>query len=460
MTAATATRRLSYVAQNVILGTITGLMVGYNLKVLFQRFGGTELVWVLFLGLGSLLGYVSGKERQRVDRLRKEKSELKENLGKIESALKSYSQKYRPLVEYANDAIFLTTEQGRFLLFNEATCLLTGYTRKELKSVNVGDLRAADSSGSRHRAWSDNGFCRYEEKWYRKDGSLVAVESNARLIRLREHRLILRVVRNIIKRNEANHEDRAKQIRAIHENGIVEAAAVHRDIVRRLLSSVENTQNAVQENIVKHPNESAKLAVLLSDWEKNRKFLQLLQDKCRRDLKTSPARWDLNAILKEEILYLRSIMDIGGCIKELDLSKKLPPAYGFGRDFSFVFGNVFKAAIDSIHSLKHRDIAIISRPLDDHILVEIRVGGAASFKEELCKQVDPFIDHEEMLSQDEIEMKFGLCQSIFESFGVRIDVGRQEREGTIIRIRFPVADDEDEKSRESQRVDAQKSVII
>ena len=39
---------LSTVTQNVILGSITGIAVGYNLRLLFMRYGSFEIVWVLY----------------------------------------------------------------------------------------------------------------------------------------------------------------------------------------------------------------------------------------------------------------------------------------------------------------------------------------------------------------------------------------------------------------------------
>ena len=135
--------KVGCVAQNMILGTITSSMVAYNLRVVFSRLGGIDLVWILFFFMGPAVGYLSGKERQRIELLKLEKQRLKEDLGKIEAALKKSTQKYRLLVEHANDAIYLTTLSGKILLFNEATSLLSGYSKDRLKQMNVADLKHA-----------------------------------------------------------------------------------------------------------------------------------------------------------------------------------------------------------------------------------------------------------------------------------------------------------------------------
>ena len=79
-------RDLSTITQNVILGSITGIAVGYNLRLLFLRYGSFEIVWVLFFLLGPALGYLSGRERQRLERLKREKNGLEKDISQIRSA--------------------------------------------------------------------------------------------------------------------------------------------------------------------------------------------------------------------------------------------------------------------------------------------------------------------------------------------------------------------------------------
>ena len=113
--------RLNFIAQNVILGSITGILVGLNLRVLFSRAGARDISWLIFFLIGPLIGFLSGKERERYQKLKEEKCNLQQDLEEISSALKKSKEKYSLLVESASDAIFLTTMDGRFLVANEAT---------------------------------------------------------------------------------------------------------------------------------------------------------------------------------------------------------------------------------------------------------------------------------------------------------------------------------------------------
>ena len=137
--------------QNLILGSVTGTIVGVNLRIIFQRVGATDLIWMMFFLLGPAIGYLSGKERERIENLKQEKSLLKENLDKIQESLKKSTQKYKLLVEQANEAIFLTSAQGKILLFNQALALLTGYSKEQLKKMNISQLNNHEKNDIKER---------------------------------------------------------------------------------------------------------------------------------------------------------------------------------------------------------------------------------------------------------------------------------------------------------------------
>ena len=453
-------RRLGYVAQNVILGTITGVMVGFNLKVFFQRIGGVELIWILFFLLGPALGYLSGKERQRIEKLKKEKSELKENLSKIQDALARSAKKYQLLVEHVNDAIFLTTYEGRFVLFNEATSLMTGYDRNKLKKMSISELKAESGATDSEQAWSDNGVSRYEERWRNKSGKMLYLEIDARWIHFGDHRLILHVARNVHRRREADGEIKARRIRTFHESFTLETAAAQKGLLQYVLGPVSMMVQALQQDMVGCAGETAKLSDSLSQLNKTSKLLKLFKTKFERDLKTSPSQWDLNDILKQEILYIQSMTDAGRSISASDISKKLPHVYGFGRDFSFVFHHTIFAALESIESLNQRDLALKTQIMDDHILVEMCAAGAVDFKKHLCHRIDPSFKAGETSSAGAIDDGFRICEWIFESFGVNIDVAEREREGTIIRIRVPVYESSEKTSAPTQPVETEEVLLI
>ncbi|MEX0812795.1 MAG: response regulator [Chitinophagales bacterium] len=59
---------------------------------------------------------------------------------KIEEALKKSEEKYYNLFDQSRDAIYITSEAGDFLDFNKATTEIFGYSKEEMKHLNVRDL--------------------------------------------------------------------------------------------------------------------------------------------------------------------------------------------------------------------------------------------------------------------------------------------------------------------------------
>ncbi len=58
----------------------------------------------------------------------------------MEAALKFSEERYHSIFEESTDAIWITSEDGMFIDFNPATLELFGYTKEELRHVNVGNL--------------------------------------------------------------------------------------------------------------------------------------------------------------------------------------------------------------------------------------------------------------------------------------------------------------------------------
>ena len=455
-------QKMSCVAQNVILGTITGVAVAYNLRIIFTRVGGADLVWIFFIFLGPALGYLSGRERQRLEKIKAAKRKVEEDLSRVQSAFNQSTKKYRLLVEYANDAIFLTTVGGRFLLFNEAMCLLSGYTKKELKNMNISQLQMDDQLTEKHRkAWLDNGIYRYEETWRNKDGDEVILDINARYIKLGEHQVILHVGRDIIKQSGLNQETRAQDIRSFQENKLMEMSSLQNTLCRSASTPLLETTKMLQYLIREYHQESERLTEILSGWKKTQMLIRWLSPKNTRDLKTTPCRWDLNEILKQELFYLELVTKSKEIFKKVLLASDLPVVFGFGRDFSLIFGTVFKAASESVKQTNCAPFSVSTQSLDDHNLIEIHNEDRVLFKEYLCKITDPFLKDDSSSGKGKTEIEFLACQRFFESLGARIDIGEREEGGTTIKIRIPsIQEKKEEANKFTSVTSSEESLII
>lgn len=108
------------------------------------------------------------------------------SLNRLEAgkqALMKSEDKWRSLIKYAGDAIFVFDQDQQILEVNDSAGLLTGYSAAELKRMKVSDLVPAEEQGifdGRMQLLKKDKQSLHERKILRKDGSLVDTEINAR----------------------------------------------------------------------------------------------------------------------------------------------------------------------------------------------------------------------------------------------------------------------------------------
>jgi len=434
--------KLSPVHQNIILGSVGSFVFGYILRILFSHQGIPDTFWIIFMVLGPILGFFSGRERLRMERLKKEKAELELNMGEIKRSLALSTKKYRLLVENANDAIYLTTLNGKFLLFNEATCLFSGYSKSELKNMTLDQLQASEGDDMKKRkAWLDNGMYRYEEDWKTKSGNTISLSINARWIQINENRLVLHIGRDIVRQKEVSREDEAAKIRQLYERQLIESASMQRTIFSLMTDPLTNTLKTINYLSKQYGDEERKLSELLKDWDNIRAMLKVLPSKNARDLTSSPTRWNFNDILNQEIQYLKSTMGSNLAFLQTTFASDLPMVYGLGRDLSMAVSFVLRAMIKSLETASRKELSVSTHNMDEHIFLEIWAPSTQSINFELCKLVDPFYDEEQKFTKEKEKQGLAVYQILFSSFGAKMDIGQQEGKGTIIRIRVPISKD-------------------
>jgi diguanylate cyclase (GGDEF)-like protein/PAS domain S-box-containing protein len=130
------------------------------------------------------------------------------NITERKKALEELALKAQ-LLNAANDSIILHDFEGNLSFVNEAACRLYGYSKDELIQKNINDLSTPESArndDARLQELKENGRSIFEVVDLHKDGSLLPLEVNARLIEVGGRILVLSVARNIAERRQANEE--------------------------------------------------------------------------------------------------------------------------------------------------------------------------------------------------------------------------------------------------------------
>jgi PAS domain S-box-containing protein len=115
-------------------------------------------------------------------------------------------REYTALLEHLRDIILFVGEGGRIVEANRAAALAYGYSREEMRSLHIKDLRAPDTRPevAAQMAQALREGLLFETVHRRRDGSLFPVEVSSKIVEP-EGALLVSVIRDITerKRNEA-----------------------------------------------------------------------------------------------------------------------------------------------------------------------------------------------------------------------------------------------------------------
>ncbi|MEJ2181900.1 MAG: PAS domain S-box protein [Nitrospirota bacterium] len=138
-------------------------------------------------------------------------------------------KKYRTLFESATDAIFIVDIDGNFLDVNRTAYERLGYTKEELLSTHISKLDPPEFSTrvpERFARIKERGVAVFESAHLRKDGTVMPVEVNARLLDYEGRKVFFSVVRDISERRKAEEmlRDSEQRFRAAFENAAIGAS--------------------------------------------------------------------------------------------------------------------------------------------------------------------------------------------------------------------------------------------
>lgn len=143
-------------------------------------------------------------------------AEMRHRRRQAELALRESEQKYRALIECANDAVYIQEIKedgvpGPFIEVNEVACRQLGYTREELTKLNptaIDDPHYKERVAEAMDRLLADGSAVYETSHITKDGRSIPVEVSARIVEFKGTCLLFSIVRDISERIRAEEHKR------------------------------------------------------------------------------------------------------------------------------------------------------------------------------------------------------------------------------------------------------------
>lgn len=132
------------ILENILVGTLMGTLGGILLRSYVSKIENIDMIWPLFVLIGLSIGIFSGFARERYEALQGYRERLAEEIQKSEKTLIKTEERYRNLIEQANDIIFTLDTENRFVEINGKFEELLGYKREEWTGRSLYDLIASN----------------------------------------------------------------------------------------------------------------------------------------------------------------------------------------------------------------------------------------------------------------------------------------------------------------------------
>ena len=123
-----------------------------------------------------------------------------------ENALRESEHKFHTLFDTANDAIFILDLEGNVIDINRTAYERLGYTKEEMMAMNISQVDTPEFAAqvaSRIEQLKQYGHAVLEVAHRKKDGTIMPVESNVRIINFEGKKVMYSIVRDISERKHA-----------------------------------------------------------------------------------------------------------------------------------------------------------------------------------------------------------------------------------------------------------------
>lgn len=362
-----------------------------------------------------------------------EKHQLKMDKVKLQQEIKRSEEKYRKIIENANDIIFTTDFQGNISDINTKGEILLGYTREQFLQMNISDLY----SPSQSEVYLENinmvkeGIpVNFSINLIPREGEHLIIDLNVTTIELGGKPLILGIGRDITERTRL--EEKIRLMDKLALLGEMSAGIAHE--IRNPLSSIVTAVELLRQHqeVIEGHEREALLEVLKKE---SKRLNTILTDFLHFAKPRKPvlALENINDILCETFDMIRldqKLVDRITIKKILDTNMVRVP---LDRDqIKQVFLNIYLNAFQAMH--QGGQLIVNSKLTSDKVIVNIFDNGVGIAQEDLQWIFEPF----HTKRKEGTGLGLSVASRIIEAHLGTIEVDSRLGEGTCFTITLPI----------------------
>ena len=375
---------------------------------------------------------------------------------KMEEKLKESEERFKRLIEYAPDAIYINDVNGNFIDGNKQAEALIGYKKEELIGKNILEtgiyseeclpkVKEAIEKNMRGERYGPDEF-----ELIRKDGRKIFAEISVIPVTSGGKIEIIGIARDITERKQmqkkleeyAQHleelvEQRTKALKEAQEQLIKSerlatigqvAAMVGHDL-RNPLTSIKGAVYYLKNKLGSHTDENVRemLKLIEENVEYANNIVSDLME-YSREIKLELTETTPKAVIAETLLTV----EVPEGIQILDLTQDKPKIKVDTDKMKRVFGNIIKNAVDAMP--KGGKLTITSKESNGNVEIAFTDTGTGISKDVLEKIWTPFFT----TKSKGMGLGLPICKRLVEAHGGKISAESKVGEGTTVTIIVPI----------------------
>lgn len=371
---------------------------------------------------------------------------------RMEKTILDTEEKYRLLVEHANDAIFIA-QDGVAKFPNPKTIELTGYTAEEMAAMPFTDIihpedRSMVLERYKRRLQGETLLNTYAFKIISKTGDIRTVQINSVLIEWEKRPATLNFIRDIS--NQTYLEEQIRQSHKMEAIGTLTGGIAH-DFNNLLGIIIGNLELAVETVPDRNPARYHLDEVMTASFRARDVVSRLLSFSRKTDI--SRKALDLRSVIQETVLLLRSSIPTS-----IDIQYHLPEAVpAINADATQIQQVILNLCTNAAHAMETEGGILTLRletilpdtkgfpsPLKplNRIRLTVTDTGSGMTSDILKKVFDPYFTTKEIGKGT--GMGLAVVHGIVKSHDGDITIESTPGKGTVVSLVFPAIDDHPE----------------